>query len=1008
MSADRIPLKNNSQDEADASVLARPLMCLAGWSMRHPFLVLSIALFFGVFSVVWAAERLGFRTSRIDLINPNNVHNQRYLKFIEEFGEESEIVVVVEGDSREAIIPILNEISENLAAHPEYYQAVLHKLDFTKIRAKGLYYATEEELASIESFVSQTEPIVQGRWEGLSLSGTLGYMDQRLAAHATTPSPADYHGAVDELDRLSSSLMNAIRPPRHYESPWPSEMQSPWPEMPGQAAVVSDLQSSYLLTDQGRTGFVFLQLAKIDKSQLAQGAEAIDSLRAMIATISLKHEGVKAGLTGLPIMENDEMRMSQDAMMKASVLSLLGVSCLFVAGLGGLRHPLMTVCALLIGIAWTFGYITLAVGHLNILSVSFGVILIGLGIDFGIHYVARYLQLRGEHPDCGDCIVQAAGSVGPGILTGAVTTSIAFFTAGLTEFTGVAELGIIAGGGILLCCVAALFLLPAMLSLSDGRRVMKTQPMPLDVHAWLAPLFRRPEITLVACCLGTLLIAFGTAHVWYDHNLLNLQPEGLESVELERKLLNDYAQSVTYAVSTSNNREELLERRELFAALDSVASTPELASVIPPDGEAKRPVVTRIFMSLQNLPERPGVIPEPSPELIGLQLAGLQMRLERDAASLELSRKLDALRDMLRRMPTEECVTELSRFQFSMAGDLLSRLHTLREIAAPVPPEWSDLPEGLVARFVGANGSYLLKVHPKGDIWNMDELEDFVDEVRSVDPHVTGTPIQTFEASRSMRKSYEKSAMYALLAIVVLLLLDFRDIRYVLLAMLPLGAGMIQMFGLLGALGIPLNPANMIVLPLILGIGVDDGVHVVHDFRRQRGPYHMSPSTASSVLITSLTTMVGFGSLMIASHRGLQSLGRVLTIGVSCCLFTSIIMLPALLRWVTRYRAYEDLEDESLASGRNPDSTEHVELDAELASNDAKRKLELLESLEQNVTNTEPFSSLRCDVNSSGEDLCERPSRTDWEEWGRLASEHVERGERNTEEDDVEPADEAE
>jgi predicted RND superfamily exporter protein len=120
--------------------------------------------------------------------------------------------------------------------------------------------------------------------------------------------------------------------------------------------------------------------------------------------------------------------------------------------------------------------------------------------------------------------------------------------------------------------------------------------------------------------------------------------------------------------------------------------------------------------------------------------------------------------------------------------------------------------------------------------------------------------------------------------------------------MLPVGVGMLQLFGVLGLMDVPLNPANMIVLPLILGIGIDDGVHVVHDFRRQTGRYRMSASTASSVLITSLTTMVGFGSLMIASHRGLQSLGRVLTVGVSCCLITSLLMLPALLAWLTRNR----------------------------------------------------------------------------------------------------------
>jgi predicted RND superfamily exporter protein len=239
-----------------------------------------------------------------------------------------------------------------------------------------------------------------------------------------------------------------------------------------------------------------------------------------------------------------------------------------------------------------------------------------------------------------------------------------------------------------------------------------------------------------------------------------------------------------------------------------------------------------------------------------------------------------------------------------MAGDLLSRLHLLRAMADPEPPQLADLPQSLVRRFVAKDGKkFLLQIYSKEDIWdNLEAMEQFVADVRSVDPRATGNPLQTYEASRQMKQSYVQAAWYALAGILLVLYLDFRTLRHTLLAMLPVGLGMLQLFGLLGFLQIPINPANMIVLPLILGIGIDDGVHVVHDFRRQGRPYRMSPSTASAVVITSLTTMVGFGSLMIASHRGLQSLGRVLTIGVSCCLFTSLVMLPALLAWVSRVR----------------------------------------------------------------------------------------------------------
>jgi predicted RND superfamily exporter protein len=254
-----------------------------------------------------------------------------------------------------------------------------------------------------------------------------------------------------------------------------------------------------------------------------------------------------------------------------------------------------------------------------------------------------------------------------------------------------------------------------------------------------------------------------------------------------------------------------------------------------------------------------------------------------------------------------------------MAGGLVSSLHTLRAIANPEPPSLADLPEGLVSRFVApTSGRYLLKIFSKADIWDMEAMEKFVADVRSVDPEATGNPLQTYEASRQMKRSYEQAAWYALAAILAVLYIDFSGLRYslllsglwyTLLALVPLGLGMLQTFGVMGLLNIPLNPANMIVLPLILGIGVDDGVHVVHDFRRQKGRYRMSPSTASAVLITSLTTMVGFGSLMIASHCGLQSLGRVLTIGVSCCLFSSLVMLPAILAWLTRNRPEMTTED---------------------------------------------------------------------------------------------------
>ncbi|OHB86096.1 MAG: hypothetical protein A2V98_26075 [Planctomycetes bacterium RBG_16_64_12] len=321
-------------------------------------------------------------------------------------------------------------------------------------------------------------------------------------------------------------------------------------------------------------------------------------------------------------------------------------------------------------------------------------------------------------------------------------------------------------------------------------------------------------------------------------------------------------------------------------------------------------MIERIQRRLADLPERPPLIPSDPPDELGQLLARIQAMVTGSPEAIRIQRQLEQVRAALRGMPLSECYGRLSAYQHRMAGDLLSRLHTLRIMANPEPPQLTDLPAGLVNRFVAKDGKkFLLQIYSKGDIWDMEAMEKFVADVRSVDPRATGNPLQTYEASRQMKRSYIQAAWYALAGILLALFLDFRSIRYTLLAMLPLGLGMAQMFGLLGILDIALNPANMIVLPLILGIGIDNGVHIVHDFRRRNGPYRISASTASAVLLCSLTTMVGFGSLMIASHRGLQSLGRVLTIGVSCCLFSSLVMLPALLAWWSRAETAAEADD---------------------------------------------------------------------------------------------------
>jgi uncharacterized protein len=908
---------------ADHSFLARPFAWGTRLILSYPVATIALALGVALVALALTCTRLGYRTSRLDLINPKSDYNRLWMEYIKEFGEEDDAVIVVEGTGREQVVPVLEELSTALAREDRLFHAVLHEVDLSKIRSKGLHYLTPNELTAIDHFLAEAQPIVSGDWSRLSVGKMVAGMMLRMQTamqaamqaalerggppppvQPTDPAAAqagmaaglspERMGSAEDLERLTGSLLATLSQKGGY--------QSPFPEMPQSFATLSELNSDYLLAKDGQLGFVLLRLAPSKEATFSGGGEATDALRELIEQTKSRHPNIKVGLTGLPIMEADEMRTSQSSMFWSSLISMIGVGLLFIAGFGGIRHALLANVILLVGMAWAFGWATLTVGHLNILSVTFTVTLIGIGIDYGVYYVARYLQLRTESYDCERALMETSRGAGPAITAGALTTAVAFFTAGLTSFTGVAELGIIAGGGILLCAISELTLLPATITLMDRSGWGVRMPKPLAVHKWIEPFMKVPRLTLACTLACTVLMSLGLSRLWYDNNLLNMQAVGLESVELERKLLTECNQSVWYALSISDSREELLAKKAKFNELATVEKTEEIVSFLPVDDEIKRPIIERIGQRLAALPERPPLIPIDRPEKLGQVLGQLQELLVRTGRGEKCARQLEQVRQLLRSMPLYDCYRLVSLFQQQMAGDLLSRLHVLNSIANPEPPQLSDLPASLVNRFVGQHGRHLLKIYGKGNIWDAAALGQFVKDARSVDPHVTGNPLQAHEASFEMKRSYQEAALYSLLVIIGVLVLDFRSLRYSLIAALPLAVGVLQTFGILGYLNVPLNPANLIALPLILGIGVDYGVHIVHEFREQSGPYRMSPGTAVAVLVDALTTIVGFGSLMIASHQGLQSLGRVLTIAVTCCMFSSLVMLPALLTWMTRNR----------------------------------------------------------------------------------------------------------
>ena len=882
---------------AHGGLIGRALVAWTRLCLRAGWTIVTVSVITAVLSGVWTSRSLGYKVNRTDLLDPRSDYNKLWVDYVAEFGEDDDAVVVVEGPTRAETIRVLEEVSVEVARDERLFSSVFHAVDLSRIRSKGLHYLSPDELEQIDHFLEESRSILDGGWSQLKVGSMVGGLASQMVLGPPRNAPPPRELPVATLERYAESLVAGLEPAARTASGSAEEFVSPWPGMPASLSTLRDLSSDQLLAKDGRLGFVLLRLAK-SNGGFAGASEATDELRRLIRGVAARHPSVSIGLTGLPVMEDDEMRASQQSMVWASGLSMAAVVIVIIAGFGGVRHALMANGVLVIGMAWAFAWATATVGHLNILSVTFTVTMIGVGIDYGTYYVGRYLEARRRGLDCEAALLETSGAVGPGILTGAITTAVAFFCAALTSFVGVAELGLIAGGGIMLCAAAELLVLPAVIALVDRGPFGRHIPEPVPVHTWLEPVVRHPRFVSLAGMAATLAIVSGLHDLRYDHNLLNMQPEGLESVEVEKKLLAECDQSVWYALSIADSRDELLERKRLLTALPSVERVDEIASLLPVDEEVKRPLIERIRGRLAALPERPPEIPVDRLDALGETLAWAQAEATKRPGGLRTAWQLERSREQLRRLGPEDCYRLLAAFQQRSAGDLLSRLHALASVADPEPPRLEDLPPSLVERFVGSSGKHLLKIYGRGDIWRFESLEKFVKDVRSVDPRATGNPLQAYEASLEMKRSYEQAALYALIVILAVLWLDFRSISCAALAALPLAIGMAQTLGLMGLLGIDLNPANLIGIPLILGIAVDYGVHIVHDALERPGPYRISASTANAVLVDALTTILGFGALMVADHKGLESLGRVLTLGVTACTVTSLVFLPILLSFV--------------------------------------------------------------------------------------------------------------
>ncbi len=892
----------SSPKQPSESPLVRLLNVVADVVLRFPkFFIYSQILLFGL-CVFYTVTNLEFHTDRNSLVGSDKKYHLNFLKFQKEFPAQDDLVVVVESETPEKNRQFVERLGAKLERETNIFTDIFYKGDLPMMGPKALLFVPEPDLKELQKTLEDYHPFLQqfSRATNLNSLFTLINRQFRTSKKEETAETRALVNALPALERIVVQATDALERPGT-------------PPSPGVTALFGagdEAERAMYITFAG--GKIYLVTARARNAKL--NGPAVDRLRELVSETEREVVGLNVGITGEPVLEVDEMAQSQTDSTLATIISLVGCAAIFIYGYRQVVRPLKANLALVIGLGYTMAFTTAAVGHLNILTITFAPILIGLAIDFGVHLITRFEEELRYGKDPVVAMRIAMVNTGLGIFTGALTTSGAFLAMSITDFKGIQEMGIICGGGMLLSLIPMMTMLPALLMRGRNNDKEKSVSDRIARRARLENLWlKRPAMVLTVTTVAVGLAVFYARTVYFDYNLLNMQSRDLPAVMFEKKLLESADKSVLFAAVIADTLDEAVALEQKIKTLSTVTNVESMSRFLAQDETPKIALVQKIKQTIStlNFAEIDSArvdAAELSRTLWSLQgYLGLAVNATLQAEpklAIQLSSLRDAIGNLRRVMLADEgfAAKRLMQFQQALFEDIHKTFSVLRHQDTESGLRIEDLPEPLRNRFIGVNGKFLLQVYPKNDVWQRNHQEKFIFELRkALDPNdtghpvITGTPVQLYEYTTLLKESYEKAAWYALAAIAILVFIHFRSVSCVLLALLPVALGTLLMVGLMGVFGIPFNPANIMTLPLVIGIGVTNGIHILNRFAEEQDPAILAKSTGKAVLVSGLTTIISFGSLCFAKHQGIASLGFVMAVGVCTCMVVALTFLPAVL-----------------------------------------------------------------------------------------------------------------
>ena len=876
-------------------------------------MTLTAAVVLAALSVVYAFTFLQFATSQRALLPQGKRFIERYVEYDKEFGDLDDLVLVVQAPSLPEARIYANRLVRELRENQVPLDRINYRIDPKQFEGRALLYLSTDRLKEIRERVFDYQefmekfaerPTLDQLVDGIATSIAQAFVSGLLDLGLESGSGAS-KGSLDLrfIHDVVTQIAGRLDRPTPYRSPWGGLFSVGGDDSEG---------AGYFLSDDQRLLFILAE--PTSKSGSFTGdRDAIEGVRATVTSLRPEFPDIEVGVTGKPALSNDEMTTAFRDSTRATVLAFgLTLALLLVAFLR-IGKPLLMLLVLALSLAWSIGLATLVVGHLSLFSVMFIPIIVGIGTDYGIYYLLRYEEELFLGRNLRDAIEITAMRSGPGMLLSAITAAATFYVLILTDFRGLQELGFIAGSALLLSWVAMMFVFPAVLMLVDRRhadRVGVTIPRAIRLERMHVPfvdwITGHPKTVLATAALVAAISVYAFGQVRFDFNLLNLQARGTESVIWEKKILATSGRSGFAALSSAATLDELRRKQHAFRALGSVSEVDSALLLIPDDQPEKQKII-RDFAPIV----APVRVTSPQPVDVDRLITALETLKRRfdiaagEAPAGDTQRRLATLRDdiaqlVIRLRQTDRSVSEpaLAFLQRQVYRDFVTSFQRLQANLTPRTVGLADVPPEIRRKFISDRGDFLLQIHPSVDIWDRDGATRFVNDLRTVDGDVTGTPVITYEVIRLMERAYKQGTLYAIILVSALTFLMLRGIRETLLALAPLALGMTWTAGLMWLFDIKLNFGNVFGIPLILGTGAEFGLNIVMRFmegRNDAGPL-VARSTIMAVFVNGLMTMAGFGSLLLAAHRGIYGLGLLLTLGMLASMIAALVVLPVLLR----------------------------------------------------------------------------------------------------------------